>query len=87
MSLTAMAPTTHRPEHPADVEALAFCPTGLLVGGAFVPAAGGRVLDVEDPATGRTVAGVADAAPARLQGGPRVGRGPRRARGRPPRRA
>ena len=63
MSLTAMAATTYRAGHPGHAEAVAFSPTGLLIDGAFVPAAGRRVLGVEDPATGRTLASVADAAP------------------------
>jgi succinate-semialdehyde dehydrogenase / glutarate-semialdehyde dehydrogenase len=37
------------------------CPTGLLIDGSFVGAAEGRTLAVEDPATGRTIARVADA--------------------------
>ncbi len=41
-----------------------LCPTGLLIDGAFVAAAAGRTLVVEDPATGREIAEVADAAPA-----------------------
>ena len=39
-------------------------PTGLLIDGAFVAAADGRTLCVEDPATGRPIAEVADASPA-----------------------
>ena len=41
-----------------------LCPTGLLIDGAFVSATDGRTLAVEDPATGRTLVEVADAAPA-----------------------
>ena len=63
MSLTAMASTTNRAGHQAHAEAVAFSPTGLLIDGAFVRAAGRRVLGVEDPATGQTLASVADAAP------------------------
>ena len=40
------------------------CPTGLLIDGAFVAATEGRTLAVEDPATGRAIAEVADASPA-----------------------
>lgn len=40
------------------------CPSGLLIDGSFVPASSGRTLEVEDPATGRTIAEVADASPA-----------------------
>ncbi|HTI32890.1 MAG TPA: aldehyde dehydrogenase family protein [Miltoncostaea sp.] len=39
-------------------------PAGLLIGGREVAASGGRTLDVEDPATGRPIARVADASPA-----------------------
>jgi succinate-semialdehyde dehydrogenase/glutarate-semialdehyde dehydrogenase len=39
-------------------------PRGLLIGGAFVPATGDRTLAVEDPATGQTLAEVADASQA-----------------------
>ena len=45
----------------SEVEA---CPTGLLIDGSFVEATDGRVLEVEDPATGRVIAEVADASPA-----------------------
>lgn len=45
----------------SEQEALAACPTGLLIDGAVVAAAGGRALGVEDPATGRRIAHVADA--------------------------
>jgi succinate-semialdehyde dehydrogenase / glutarate-semialdehyde dehydrogenase len=45
-------------------DALSLAPEGLLVDGEFVAAAGGRTLSVEDPATGRTIAEVADASPA-----------------------
>jgi succinate-semialdehyde dehydrogenase/glutarate-semialdehyde dehydrogenase len=40
------------------------CPTELLIGGAFVEAEDGRTLAVEDPASGRAIAEVADASPA-----------------------
>ena len=43
---------------------LAGCPTGLLIDGSFAAAAEGRTLTVEDPATGRVIAEVADASPA-----------------------
>jgi succinate-semialdehyde dehydrogenase/glutarate-semialdehyde dehydrogenase len=36
-------------------------PTGLLIGGEWREAEGGKRLDVEDPSTGETLAGVADA--------------------------
>ncbi|GAA2720152.1 NAD-dependent succinate-semialdehyde dehydrogenase [Cellulomonas aerilata] len=38
-------------------------PTGLLVGGAWRPAASGATFDVQDPATGAVVASVTDAGP------------------------
>lgn len=38
-----------------------LCPTRLLIDGSFVEATAGRTLVVEDPATGRTIAEVADA--------------------------
>ncbi|AEG44669.1 NAD-dependent succinate-semialdehyde dehydrogenase [Isoptericola variabilis] len=49
----------------ADREAplLASVPDGLLVGGRWRPASSGATLDVQDPATGRTVATIADAEP------------------------
>ena len=40
------------------------CPTGLLIDGSFVEADDGRTLSVEDPATGRVLAEVADASAA-----------------------
>jgi succinate-semialdehyde dehydrogenase/glutarate-semialdehyde dehydrogenase len=43
---------------------VAGCRTELLVGGDWVAATGGRTLAVEDPATGYTIAEVADASPA-----------------------
>ena len=49
---------------PSLVAAEDLCPTGLLIDGAFVAATGGRTLAVEDPATGRVIAEVADASPA-----------------------
>ncbi len=45
----------------SEAGALASCPTGLLIDGHFVAAAEGRTLAVEDPATGRVIAEVADA--------------------------
>jgi succinate-semialdehyde dehydrogenase / glutarate-semialdehyde dehydrogenase len=38
-------------------------PTGLFIGGAWRPAAGGRTLTVDDPSTGKVLCEVADAAP------------------------
>jgi succinate-semialdehyde dehydrogenase / glutarate-semialdehyde dehydrogenase len=43
-----------------EAEILAKVPTGLLIGGTWRPAASGRVLAVEDPATGETLVEVAD---------------------------
>jgi succinate-semialdehyde dehydrogenase/glutarate-semialdehyde dehydrogenase len=45
-------------------EALRGCSTGLLIDGRFVAATENRTLSVEDPATGRSIAEVADASPA-----------------------
>ncbi len=39
-------------------------PTGLLIGGSWREATGGRRLDVQDPSTGDVIATVADASPA-----------------------
>ena len=44
--------------------AVAAAPTDLLIGGDWRPATGGARLAVEDPATGETIAEVADATPA-----------------------
>lgn len=48
---------------PAEARALAAAPTGLLIGGEWLPARGGKLLPVEDPATGQVLAEVADASP------------------------
>ncbi|QHC66028.1 aldehyde dehydrogenase family protein [Rathayibacter sp. VKM Ac-2759] len=53
---------------PASVEAseaalLARVPSQLFIGGAWVDAAGGGTIDVEDPATGATLLTIADATP------------------------
>ncbi|WKK70831.1 NAD-dependent succinate-semialdehyde dehydrogenase [Rathayibacter oskolensis] len=53
---------------PASVEAseaalLARVPSQLFIGGAWVDAAGGGTIDVEDPATGETLLTIADATP------------------------
>ncbi|MDN5796466.1 MAG: NAD-dependent succinate-semialdehyde dehydrogenase [Intrasporangium sp.] len=42
-------------------ELLAGVPAGLLIGGEWRPAEGGRTLDVSDPATGKVIAQIADA--------------------------
>jgi succinate-semialdehyde dehydrogenase/glutarate-semialdehyde dehydrogenase len=47
----------------AEREALAGAPTELFVGGEWRAASGGGTLPVEDPATGETIAEVADAQP------------------------
>jgi succinate-semialdehyde dehydrogenase / glutarate-semialdehyde dehydrogenase len=47
----------------ADATVLDAVPRGLLIGGRWTPAEGGRTLDVEDPATGEVLAAVADASP------------------------
>jgi succinate-semialdehyde dehydrogenase / glutarate-semialdehyde dehydrogenase len=48
-------------ELPGHLEQAAPWPGGLLIDGRFVAAGGGRTLAVEDPATGREIAAVADA--------------------------
>jgi succinate-semialdehyde dehydrogenase/glutarate-semialdehyde dehydrogenase len=48
-------------EAPSDV--LAGVPTELLIGGEWRPATAGGTLDVRDPATGETIATIADAMP------------------------
>src|SRR5689334_11387350 len=53
---TSVDSTTLRP-------AIASIRTGLLIGGQWRDAAGGRVFDVENPATGDVLAAVADADP------------------------
>jgi len=62
-TVTTIATQTRTSCLPDAVEpdALGFAPTGLLIGGAFVVARSGRALVVEDPATGETLAEVADA--------------------------
>ena len=47
----------------SEQELLASVPTGLLIGGEWVPATGGRTFDVQDPATGAVIATIADASP------------------------
>ncbi|GAB7068615.1 NAD-dependent succinate-semialdehyde dehydrogenase [Mycobacterium hodleri] len=54
---TNLDPTAPRP-------AIASIPTGLLIDGQWREAAGGRVFDVENPATGEVLTAVADASPA-----------------------
>jgi succinate-semialdehyde dehydrogenase/glutarate-semialdehyde dehydrogenase len=43
-----------------EAELLASVPTGLLINGQWRDAAGGKTLDVHDPATGRVLASIAD---------------------------
>ncbi|RAN76108.1 NAD-dependent succinate-semialdehyde dehydrogenase [Bacillus sp. SRB_336] len=43
-----------------EADLLASVPTGLLINGQWRDAAGGRTLDVHDPATGRVLASIAD---------------------------
>ena len=47
-----------------ETEVVESCPTGLFIGGEWVPAEGGKTLAVEDPSTGATLCEVADASPA-----------------------
>ncbi|WP_125610613.1 NAD-dependent succinate-semialdehyde dehydrogenase [Specibacter cremeus] len=44
-----------------ESELLAGVPTGLLINGAWRPAASGKTFDVEDPATGKVLLSIADA--------------------------
>ena len=53
----------HTAESFDEQQALTFATRGLLIDGASGPAASGRTLGVEDPATGRTLMRVADAEP------------------------
>ena len=46
-----------------ETDAVARVPEGLFIGGRWRPAAGGRTFPVTDPATGATLAAVADASP------------------------
>ncbi len=46
-----------------EQEALAKVPTGLFIGGAWREASDGGTIEVEDPATGKTLAAVASATP------------------------
>ncbi|WP_275778050.1 NAD-dependent succinate-semialdehyde dehydrogenase [Paenarthrobacter sp. Y-19] len=46
-----------------ESELLASVPTGLLIGGEWRRAASGATFDVEDPASGKVLASIADAAP------------------------
>jgi succinate-semialdehyde dehydrogenase/glutarate-semialdehyde dehydrogenase len=57
------APGARHAVAPTD-GAVTSCPTGLLVHGSFIDASDGRTLPVDDPATGRAIAEVADASPA-----------------------
>jgi succinate-semialdehyde dehydrogenase/glutarate-semialdehyde dehydrogenase len=50
-------------EQITEQSVLAAVPTDLFIGGAWRAASGGRRLDVEDPATGKTLVQVADAQP------------------------
>lgn len=47
--------------HDAEATLLASLPDGLLIGGEWVPAAGGATLDVVDPSTGVVLRSIADA--------------------------
>ncbi|VEG52688.1 [NADP+] succinate-semialdehyde dehydrogenase [Mycolicibacterium aurum] len=57
------APTTS-PCPTALRTGIASIPTGLLIGGRWREAVGGKVFEVENPATGEVLAAVADASPA-----------------------
>jgi succinate-semialdehyde dehydrogenase / glutarate-semialdehyde dehydrogenase len=60
---TATAERTSRPGDAQEQRVLSAVPTDLLLGGEWKPASSGRTLPVEDPATGRVIAHVADATP------------------------
>ncbi|MEN2738218.1 NAD-dependent succinate-semialdehyde dehydrogenase [Microbacterium sp. X-17] len=47
-----------------ETDLLARIPTGLLIGGEWIAAEGGKTFDVRDPATGEVIRTIADASPA-----------------------
>jgi succinate-semialdehyde dehydrogenase/glutarate-semialdehyde dehydrogenase len=61
MTAAQNAAPTPRPVDEATL--LASLPSGLFIGGAWRDASGGATFDVADPATGRTIATIADASP------------------------
>ncbi|SKC41226.1 NAD-dependent succinate-semialdehyde dehydrogenase [Okibacterium fritillariae] len=61
MTAAQNASSTPRPVDEATL--LASLPSGLFVGGEWRDASGGATFDVADPATGRTIATIADASP------------------------
>lgn len=58
MTAPTASPTSTTPR-----SGISSIPTGLLIGGRWREALGGRVFDVENPATGEVLAAVADAGP------------------------
>ncbi|ONI60387.1 NAD-dependent succinate-semialdehyde dehydrogenase [Leifsonia sp. ALI-44-B] len=61
MTAAQNASSTPRPVDEATL--LASLPSGLFIGGEWRDASGGATFDVADPATGRTIATIADASP------------------------
>ena len=61
MTAAQNASSTPRPVDEATL--LASLPSGLFIGGEWREASGGATFDVADPATGRTIATIADASP------------------------
>lgn len=61
MTAAQNTPSTPRPVDEATL--LASLPSGLFIGGEWREASGGATFDVADPATGRTIATIADASP------------------------
>jgi len=61
MTAAQNASSTPRPVDEATL--LSSLPSGLFIGGEWRDASGGATFDVADPATGRTIATIADASP------------------------
>jgi len=61
--MTAAQNTASAPRPVDEATLLASLPSGLFIGGEWLDASGGATFDVADPATGRTIATIADASP------------------------
>jgi len=61
--MTAAQNTASTPRPVDEATLLASLPSGLFIGGEWRDASGGATFDVADPATGRTIATIADASP------------------------
>jgi len=61
--MTAAQNTASAPRPVDEATLLASLPSGLFIGGEWRDASGGATFDVTDPATGRTIATIADASP------------------------